>query len=162
MANCVVAERHVVAVGDHGLIPLAHGQRDKVVRLAFQRCRDFGRHGGNHALQIERIHSSLTGHGIANPVCRLGDRGLPDHLRRTACNCWCRLRHALPFIHQGPLCRDVSTPSSLGATDGASHALCLVSVPRLRRSGWYRLDVWLALPVRLDPTGTASRFASCW
>src|SRR5207302_3976298 len=113
------------------------------------------------ALQIERIHRSLARNGIANPVRRLGDRRLPDHLRRTARNCWCCLRHALPFIHQWAFCEDVATAFALAATDGASHALCLVSILRLRCSGWYRLDVWLGLPVRLDPAGTASRFASC-
>ena len=53
MADRIVAERHVVAVGDYRLVALAHGERDEVVRLAIERGRDARGDGGDHAFEVE-------------------------------------------------------------------------------------------------------------
>ena len=79
MADRVVAERDVVAVGDHGFFSLTHGQRDEVVGLAFQRGRDLRRHGGDHALEIERVDRDFAGHGVADSVGRLRDGREPNN-----------------------------------------------------------------------------------
>ncbi len=52
MADGVVAEGNVVAVGDHGFVALVHRERDKVISLALQSGRSRVRDGGDHSLQI--------------------------------------------------------------------------------------------------------------
>ena len=71
MANRVVAERNVVAIGDHGLIALGHGERHEIIRLAIERDRHRHGHGGNHALEIVVGDSNLSRAGIADPIRRL-------------------------------------------------------------------------------------------
>ena len=74
----IVAERHVVAVGDDRFVTLAHRERDEVVSFALERRRNFCGNGCNHALQVQRIDRNLAGDGVANSVLRLGNRREPD------------------------------------------------------------------------------------
>ena len=95
MADRVVAQRHVVAVGDHSFVALVHGQRDKVVSLALQRGRGGIRHGGHHALQVGLRDGDLSRSGVADSIRSLRDGGQSDDLRRGARNRRCCLRHEL-------------------------------------------------------------------
>jgi len=71
MANRVVAERNVVAVGNHGLIALGHGERHEVVRLAAER----GRHRQLAPLQscVEVVvgNGNFARAGVADAIRRL-------------------------------------------------------------------------------------------
>src|SRR5579871_6716302 len=101
MANGVVAKRDVIAVGDNGLISLAHGERDEVICLAFKCAGDFGWNGRDHALEIERIDGDLAGRGIADAVRRLGNGREPDDLGGAARDGWGCLRHSTYSTHSG-------------------------------------------------------------
>ena len=54
MADGVVAEGNVVAVGDHGVVALVHRERDEVIGLALQGRGGGVRDGGDHSFQIGR------------------------------------------------------------------------------------------------------------
>src|ERR1035441_2555240 len=96
VANRVVAEGHVITIGDDRLVALAHSKRDEVISLALERGRDLGRHRGDHTLQVKRVDRDLAGDGIADTVRRLRNRGDPNHFGGAARNCWGCLRH-LPY-----------------------------------------------------------------
>ncbi len=97
MADRVIAERDVIAVGNDGLFSLADGERNEVVGFAFQRVRDFSGHGGDHALEIEGVDRDLSRHGIADSVGCLRDRREPDYFGGTARDGRGRLRHSALF-----------------------------------------------------------------
>ena len=84
MANGVVAERHIVAVGDHGFLALAYGQRDEVVGLALENGRHFRWNRCDHALQIKRVDRDLASDGIADAVRCLGNGREPYNFGGTA------------------------------------------------------------------------------
>ena len=71
MANRVIAKRNVVAVGNHGLIALGDGERNKVVSLAAERGRHRHRHHGNHAVKIVVGYRDLARTRIADAIRRL-------------------------------------------------------------------------------------------
>jgi len=71
MANRVVAERNVVAVGNHRLFPLGHGEGHKVVSLAAERSGHRHWHCGGHALEIVVGNGDLARAGIADAIRRL-------------------------------------------------------------------------------------------
>ena len=71
MANCVVAERNVVAVGNHGLIALGYGERHEVVRFAAERGGHRHWHRGNHAVEIVVGNRDFARAGITDAVRRL-------------------------------------------------------------------------------------------
>ena len=71
MANRIVAERNVVAVGNYGVFALGHGERHEVVRLAAERGSDRHGHRGGHALEIVVGNGNLARAGIADAIRRL-------------------------------------------------------------------------------------------
>ena len=97
MADGIVAERHVIAIGDNCFITLADGQRNKVIRLALKPGRDFFWNCGDHSLQVERVDRDFPREGITDSVGSLGNGRQPDDFGRTARNGWCGLRHAELF-----------------------------------------------------------------
>ncbi|MGO9087085.1 MAG: hypothetical protein ACLQBK_17840 [Candidatus Sulfotelmatobacter sp.] len=99
MADGIIAEGNVVTVGDQGFVALAHGERNEVIGVAFECGRDTRGNGGDHSLQIERVHRDLARHGVADPIGRLGNRRQPDHFRGAPRDCWGCLRHASYLIH---------------------------------------------------------------
>ena len=71
MANRVVAERNVVAVGNHRLFALGHGERHEVVRLAAERGGHRHGHRRDHALEVVVGNGNLARAGVADAIWRL-------------------------------------------------------------------------------------------
>jgi hypothetical protein len=84
MANGVVAEGHIIAIGDDGLVTLGYGEGYEVVRFAGE-CGGH-RHGdrGDHAFEIVVGDGDFTGAGIADAVRGLRNRVALHDLRRAA------------------------------------------------------------------------------
>ena len=94
MANRVVAERDVVAIGDHGVLALIHRERHKVVGLALQSGGSGVGDGSDHSLQIRSRDGDLADDGVADAIGRLRDGTLANDLVRRTRNCGCSLRHS--------------------------------------------------------------------
>ena len=94
MADGVVAEGNVVAVGDHGVVALVHRERHKVISLALQSSGSGVGDGGDHSFQIRGGHGDLAGDGITDSIGRLRDGSLADDLVRRTRNRGCSLRHS--------------------------------------------------------------------
>src|ERR1700693_4669033 len=101
MADGVVAERDVVAVGDVSLLALRNSEWHKVVRLAFERGGNFGWDCRNHTLQVKRVHGNFSGGGVANAVHRLRNGRETDDFGGAARNRRGCLRHAALFYTHG-------------------------------------------------------------
>ncbi len=71
MANRIVAEGNVVAVGNYGVLALGHGERHEVVRLTAQRGGDRHWHRGNHAVEIVLSNGNLARAGVTDAIGRL-------------------------------------------------------------------------------------------
>lgn len=71
MADGVVAEGDVVAIGDNGFVSLGDGERDKIVSLAGKRGGDGHRDGGDHAFEVVFGDGDLSGTRVADAVGRL-------------------------------------------------------------------------------------------
>ncbi len=71
MADGAVAERDVVALGDHDLLILNHRERHEVVSLALEGGGDGNRHGGHHALEVGGAERDLAQAGVTDAVGRL-------------------------------------------------------------------------------------------
>jgi hypothetical protein len=121
MADGIVAEADVVAIGDHGLVTLADRERDEVVRFALQSCGDTDGNGSNHALEVERVERDFARTGIADSVGRLRDRREANDFGRTTRDCGRGLRHPALFYTGLRFCR----PGFL------------------IRSGWFIFEAWL-------------------
>ena len=80
MAHRVVAEPDVVAIGDHGVLALVHGERNEVISFAPQSSGSGIRNGSDHSFQIRGRAQSPRRDGIANSIGRLRDRSLADDL----------------------------------------------------------------------------------
>src|SRR3974377_274501 len=94
MADGVIAERNVVAVGDERLVALAYCQRDEVISFAFESGRDAGRNGSDHAFEVERVDCDFTGTGVTDTVRGLRYRSLPNHIGGITRDRWSGLGHA--------------------------------------------------------------------
>ena len=99
MADGVIAESHVVAVCDDGVVPLADGQRDKVIGFALERGRDRHGNGGNHPLKIEGVDRDFAGAGVADAIGSLRHGSKPNNLCRAAGYRLRCLRHAAFILH---------------------------------------------------------------
>src|SRR5579862_5050827 len=99
MADGVVAQCDVVAVGDQRVVALAHRERDEIIGLAFERRGDPGRYGRDHAFEIERVDGNLSGAGVADSVGCLRDRSEPNHFGGAARDSWGCLRHSAFILH---------------------------------------------------------------
>ena len=93
MANGVIAEGHIVAVGDDGFVALGHGERHEIIRLAAEGGGDGHGDGGNHALEIIAGNGDLAGAGVADAIWRLGNRTALHDLRGAAGDRGGGLRH---------------------------------------------------------------------
>jgi len=93
VADGVVAQRDVVALGDERLITLADGEWHEVVGLALERSRDRARYGCDHAVEIGFGKRDLAAVRVANAIGRLRDGGLADNFRRGPRQCGRCLRH---------------------------------------------------------------------
>ena len=101
MADCVVAEGYVIAVGDKGLIAVTDRQGNEVVSLAFQCRSDAGRNGGDHAVEVEGVDRDLAQAGVTDAIGSLRNRGLPDYFARATSDCWSCLGHPALFYTEG-------------------------------------------------------------
>src|ERR1700676_1312004 len=93
VANGVIAQRHVITVGDYRFVSLRHRKRHKVVRLATERRGDGGGHSGDHAIEISLRDRDFTGARVADAIWRLGNRTVLNDFRRTAGDRGGGLRH---------------------------------------------------------------------
>ena len=82
VADGVVAQLHVIAVGDHRVFALAHGQRDEVIRVAVKGPGGRFGNGGDHALKIGIGDGDLARNGITNAIGRLRNREFCEPLPR--------------------------------------------------------------------------------
>src|SRR5215470_15486862 len=78
MANGVIAEGNVVAIGNNGLIALVHRERNKVIGLAVESTGNGCRHSRNHPLELGRRHTHFAGNRIADAIRGLRDRRLAN------------------------------------------------------------------------------------
>src|SRR5580692_10390694 len=99
MANRIVAEPNVVAIGDHGVLALIHRERNEVIGLALQSGGSSVGDSRDHSLQIRGCHGDLADDGVADAIRRLRDRTLANHLVRRSRNCGCSLRHSSILAH---------------------------------------------------------------
>jgi len=68
MANRVVAEHNIIAVRNHSLIALSHGEGHEVVGFPSERGRHRHRHCRNHAVEIVVGNGDLARAGVADAV----------------------------------------------------------------------------------------------
>src|SRR5215472_17098408 len=87
MTDGLVFQGVIEAFGNQSLVTLAHGQGNKIESLAIQRGSDAVRHRRDHGLQVRKGKVDLTGSGIEDPVGRLADTRIANHLRRRAQLC---------------------------------------------------------------------------
>src|SRR5436190_8140500 len=149
MANRIVAERHIVAVSNHSLIPLIHRQRDKVISLALQSCRRRNWHSRHHPLKISIGNGNFPGYGIANAIRGLRDRSLTNNVGRQTRD------HRRSMGHSNIVAQH---STSFGRTKLANSASkpCLIEWLRLKETSFERryneLDVsaFTSAPTRAD------------
>ena len=98
MADGVVAERDIVAVGDQDFVSLGDGERDEVIRLALERFGSLDGNGGDHALHVERADGSLARDGVTDAVSRLRNRSGSNYIGGAPRDCWRCLGHTGSFI----------------------------------------------------------------
>src|SRR5579872_1374301 len=110
MANGVVAEGDVVAVGDESLLALTHGKRYEVIGFSIEGGRDARGNGGDHPFEIEGIDGDFAGRGVADAVGRLRNRGEPNNVGGAASDSWSCLRHAR--FHSTQCRRGAGEPTS--------------------------------------------------
>ena len=99
MANRIVAERNVVAVGDYGILALIHRERHKIKSLVVQGGGSGVGDGSDHSLQIGGRDRDLARDGVADAIGGLRHRSLPNHLLRRTRDCGCSLRHKSILAH---------------------------------------------------------------
>ena len=104
VANGILAQRDIVAVGNQRLLALADGERNEVVSLAGERGRGGARDSGNHPVQIVLGNGDFPGTGVTNTVGRLRNRGGSNDVRGGAGNRRGGLRH-------GVYCSSATLPS---------------------------------------------------
>ena len=77
MADGAVAEIDGVAGGDHGVVGVGDGQRDKVIGALLERGRESDGDGADEMLEVGVGDARIAPHGVVNSVGSLGD----GHLR---------------------------------------------------------------------------------
>ena len=94
MANRIVAKRNVIAIGDHGVLALIHGQRYKIISFSLQSSGGGVGDGRDHPLQIRGSYRDFARDGVADAIGRLRDRRLPNNFLRRTRDWGCSLRHS--------------------------------------------------------------------
>src|SRR5437016_1441251 len=90
MAARAVAQAHVIALRDAGLIRLGGGfafaedERHEVERPLLERGSDAAGHGAHHMLDVRRLQQVLAEHGVAEAICGLRHLRLADYIRSGA------------------------------------------------------------------------------
>ena len=95
MANRLVAQGTVIALGNQRFISVAHRERNKIICFAVQCSGDAAGHGGDHFFQFTGRQGKLAGSGITDAVGRLVHTGGADDLLRGAQFCIGGLTHGI-------------------------------------------------------------------